>query len=480
MKKNHFGSVKWVGAIQAAKILAQLIGAPLFAHLLSPKDFGLMAMATTVVTFALLFRDMGTGQAVIQKKELTEDTLNSVFAFNILVGVAACAIIAGASHIIARLFSEPRLENVLLWASISFPIASLGAAQQAFLERELQFRKLAVVETASTYIALVASLLLAKFGFGVYALVTNAILANSLSTLSYWYINPWRPRFRFKWASFKEVSSYSSNLFGFVTVNYFARNSDSILIGKFLGAASLGIYGLAYKFMLFPLQNISSVFNRAMLPAMSRAYDSGERVDLVYAELVQRVALLAFPVMTGLWLLRTEFVAVVLGSAWVRVSDVIFYLAPIGMIQAITTTSGLLYTCTGKTKSFFYWGILSSAVQVAGIAIGLRYGILGVSRGYALANIILLYPMYYFGSKCINASPNFVFSALIRPACATALLALCVSVALLFAPEFEGNLGQFVRLLVGASAGAIAYGVAVRWLYPTSYASLVLKLRRAT
>lgn len=377
-------SMVWAGMSQAGRVLSQIATVSVLSRILPPADFGLIAIATVVTTFATLLRDMGTAAAVVQRNELKKELLDTVFWLNALVGLSLAILVAALAVPLSLIFRQPALAGVLFALTVTFPFASLGAVHQSLLEREMRFRTLARIEISSAIAALVIAIVTALSGFGVYSLVVNTIAIAVLSTVQLWVASRWRPRFSWSAAELRSVWGFSGSLFGFQVLNYFSRNADTLLIGRFLGPTDVGIYNMGYRIMLFPLASLSLVISRVLLPVLSRKQTDSAAFGSLYLKAASAIATVTIPLMAALWVLRSPFVEVVLGSNWSAVAPVLAWFAPVGMIQSVLTTVGLIYMGTGNTKRMLQWGIFYSLALIAAISVGLFWGYLGVARCYSL------------------------------------------------------------------------------------------------
>src|SRR5882757_2782450 len=401
-KASAASSVLWAGVSQGGRIAIQLIAIATLSRLLPPTDFGLLAMATIVINFASLVRDMGTSAAVIQRAQLSPPLLDTVLWFNVALGIGLAIVISILAIPVALFFKEPRLTGVLIALTISFPLTCSGAVHQALLERSMRFRKLARIELSSAGTALLISVLAARHGMGVYSLVLNTLTLAVMITVQLWLASPWRPSLRWSGAELKSLWKFSANLVGFQTVNYFTRNIDTILIGRFLGALQLGWYNTAYRIMLFPINNLSSVITRVLFPVLSRQQDDLAAFSALYLRAISSIALITAPLMAGIWALRLPLVETVLGSQWVPVADVIAWLAPVGMLQSIVTTVGLIFMSTGNTNVMLRYSMIVGGVTFVAIVMGLRWGYVGVAVAYAIENLCVFYFIYALALRFIK------------------------------------------------------------------------------
>ncbi len=466
--------VMWAGIAQAGKVGLQLLALAVLSRLLPPGDFGLLAMATVVTAFAFMLRDMGTAAAVIQRVDLPPRLLDTVFWLNVGIGCLLAVVVAVFAVPAAAAFREPRLAGVLLALAATFPLTSSGAVHQALMERRVAFKTLARIELSSALVALVAAVVAAAQGWGVYALVLNQIVMTLLTTLQLWVASRWWPSFAFSRTEMRSLWGFSGNLFGSQMLNYFARNADAMLIGRFLGAVDLGWYSMAYKIMLFPIYNLASVVARATFPLLAQRQANPAQLGALYLRSTAAIVLVTAPLMAGLWVLREPFVTVALGARWLPVADVLAWLSPVGLMQSVMTTVGVIYMSTGRTQVMFRWGLVSLGVTVAGMALGLRWGYLGVAAGYSLANALLFLPGFVLALGLIDLRLRHLFVAIWRQLLA-ALAMGAVLWGLRMALAAQADAMTQLALLV--PVGALVYVGLAWWLMPEMLRGLLGSLR---
>lgn len=467
-------SLKWVGLAQSIRIALQLVGVVVLARILNPADYGLMAMAATVAALAALLRDMGTGAAIVQKEDLRPSLVRAVFWFNVSVGGGLMVLAIASSPLLAGLYQAPRLVPVLCWLAPVFFIEALSITQRALLEREAEFQKLAFAEVASSAVALVVAIFLALGGMGVYALVGQSLVAAVLLAYLLWRLSEWRPNNGIGLRGLREVSSFSANLFAFNLSNYTHRNADSLLIGRYLGSVDLGVYNLAYRLLLFPLQNLTFVVNRTMLPAYSRQQSNPEAIAEHYSRSLRGIALLTAPLMALLWALREPFVAVVFGQRWAPVAHVIAWLAPVGFLQSIISTSGSVLAATGNARLLRNLGFAGLPLMLAAFAAGLKFGVNGVAAAYCLANVLWTFPVLALTFRAIGIK-HFVVAPWLPP---LVLAVGCAGVVRVILPSAMPGAKSYELLFAGALAGACGY-LLLSWMcFPQSLRRLASAVRQ--
>jgi PST family polysaccharide transporter len=360
-------------------------------------------------------RDMGTGAALIQKHVLNADLKNAVFLFNVLLGILITIALMALSPLLSIFFKEPRLTDVFLVLAPVFTIVSLSAVHQALLERESLFKHIAKIELTSGVAGLGGALFVALQGGGVYALITQSIVTAAVGTILFWIFSAWRPVIEFKFTALKDIFSFSGNIFLFNFVNYLHRNADSMLIGRFLSVSELGFYNIAYRILLFPLQNITFVLSRASFPAYSRNQHNLSLVGKHYLETLETIAFITAPLMALMWALREPMITVVLGERWLPAAVVLAWLAPVGYFQSIVSTSGSILNAIGRSDVLRNLGFVGVPLLTLSFVVGLPWGIEGVAAAYCIGNFFWVYPVIKTVLELVSYSFVEFLTVIVRP-----------------------------------------------------------------
>jgi len=372
------------------------------ARLLSPHEFGLVAMVTVITSFANLFAEMGFSAALIQKQDIQPIHLSSVFWLNVIAGGALTLLFILGAPLLAAFYNEPALIPLTIASAVNFSIASLGIVQMTLKTKAMDFQTLSLVEITATGVAGGVAIGLAYGGFGVWSLVGQSLVLSGVTVILLWLLSDWRPRFQLHWGYIKELLGFSVSLFGTNILNYWARNIDYLLIGRFLGTDPLGIYYRAYDIMLVPLTSVSRVLSRVMFPSLALVQSDPQRVRNMFLRLTRTVALASFPMMFGLLVTVEPFVLTLFGDQWREMIPLLRVFALIGLLQSIITLNGNLYLSQGRADLQFKVSLAVKAVAITGIIIGLRWGIVGVAVGYAVASVLCAYPSFFFAGKLVG------------------------------------------------------------------------------
>jgi O-antigen/teichoic acid export membrane protein len=453
-KESVVSGVRWTSVSTMGRRVLALLANIVFARLLDPADFGLVAMAGVVLGFIDIFKDLGTGTALVRQKELDASLPSSVFWLNLGFGTLITLLVMALSPVIAAFYKEPRVQPVVMAMALSFVLSSLAIVHASMLARQMRFVQLAKVELAAAVLSYVVGIGAALMGQGVWSLVWQVLANSALTTLFVWMIGSWRPRLVFVWAEVRGIMGYSLNLSGYNIFYYFAQNVDNLLIGRFLGTEALGLYDMAYKLMVFPMQAISAVFGRVMTPLYAQAQNDLPRFRQVFLRVAVAIAFVTFPLMFGLVAAREAFVLAVFGPSWAPVITLLALFAPLAAIRSVLTTTGSIYVAMGRADLQLRWGVLSNMIVFAGLAIGLRWGIVGVASGFAVTTLLLLYHNFTIPFRLVGLRLADLLQALRPTALCTALMCLCTWPLGLLASPWLGHAGV-LALQVGA--GVVSY-----------------------
>jgi len=460
LKTSAISGIKWSSISHFGRRGLSLVTNVILARLLAPADFGLVAMAAVIIGFIELFKDLGTASAVIQRKDMSEALLASIFWLNAGFGLLATIVVYLLSPLAGAFYREPQVVPIMQALSVSLLLSGLSNLQNSLLERALEFEKLARIEIGTALFATIVGVTAAFLGLGAWSLVYQMLVGNLTATIFLWRASRWRLSGRFRWAEIRGVMGFSLNLTGFSIFNYFARNADKFLIGRFLGSQDLGLYDLAYRLMQYPMQGISAVIGRVMFPLFSRIQDDDRQFGYVYLKVVSAIAFIAFPLMLGLMAVASPFVLTLFGAAWAPVIPLLLILAPLGAVQSVGTTVCVIFVAKGRTDWLVWWGVGACILIVLSFVVGLAWGILGVTASYAMTSLLLSYPSFAIPFRLIKLRMRELGRVLWRPAlCSLIMFAIVAGAAYLAPSDTRG----WIMLSTLVPLGGAVY-LACSWL----------------
>jgi PST family polysaccharide transporter len=421
-----------------------------------------MATALIVINLLEIFKDLGTTSALIQSQNVSHHLKSSVFWINFTFGMVITLVIYFTAPLFSIFFNSDKNTPVLQALSLTFFIAGLSITQKALLEKDMSFKTLANIELLSSLSGFIAAIYCALSGYGVWSLVIQVLCTTLINSVLMLIYSPWKPSFYFKFDEVRVIKTYSLNLVGFNVINYIARNSDYFLIAKFLGNKPLGHYYLAYRIMLYPLQNITSVVSRVIFPSFSKVQNDNIKLRQAYLRLTNSIAVLTFPMMAGMAVVSYEFTSAFFGTNWDSrlIALLIIILAPVGAIQSLIATVGSLYQVKGKTDWMFKWSIFSTLLIVTGFVIGLNWGTIGIAGSYLICNLILLYPAFAIPFTLIDLNTKVFFKSFRNTFLSVTIMTFILLIISFIIGTSFTSLMKFIVLIV---AGVLIFGT-ISWL----------------
>ena len=453
LKTQTIQGLQWSGISQVSRQAWQLVTSAILARLLSPADYGLLGMAVVFAGFAGIFLNLGFSISLVQRPQLDERHINSVFALNLAMGLLLAGIMMGAAPIIARFYHEPRLTLMVCVLALNFIITGFQSVPSLLLTREMRFRSLAIRDMLAQFISGIVALTLAFLGCGVWSLVVQMLTASLLGTVLVWLLLPQRPRPIFNGAALREMWKVSGNYLGSNVINYWSRNADSLLIGKYLGKIEVGIYSRAYSLMLLPLSQITSIVSQVMFPALSRIQDDHEKVRRVYLKALRMIAFITFPMMTGLFVVAEPFILVLCGPKWLAAVPVLKIFCLVGLAQSVGTTAGWIFTSQGRTDLMLWWTAATMVLFLMAFITGLHWGVVGVASCYGIMYALIWYPMWRLVGGIIGLHFKEIMGNLASIFFVSVIMAGCV-----FAIDLPlAQLPAWIRLLGLSVIGVLIY-----------------------
>ncbi len=389
MRSRVLHGIAWKVASQVFLQGSRVIVAIVLARLLAPTEYGLAAMVLVFGSFVLVFSDLALGAAVVQRHDLSENDRSTVFWTGLGAGIICTIAGVALAAPVARFYDQPEVQPLFTVLSLSFVISSLGATQTALLIREMNFRSLELRMMGGTLVGAIVGIGLAATGFGAWAIVAQQLAIVSVSTVLLWILTPWRPQLRFSQASLRDLGGFSINVFGQRLLYYAQGNADKLLIGRFLGAAPLGIFTLASSVILVPFSRIAVPIAEVLFPAFSRMQDDHERMTVSWIRATRLVGAISVPSLVGLAVLADEFVELVLGARWSAAVPVIQILAWVGLIQSLQTLNSNILMALDRTGTLLRYSVFFFVANVSAYIVGLQWGIVGVAACYAISCTIV-------------------------------------------------------------------------------------------
>lgn len=460
IRQRTLSGLGWSGANQILGQVLQFGFSIFLARLLSPREFGLIGMILIFTGFASGFSDMGLGASLIQKRDVSDRHLNSVFWVNVALGTLLTIIFGLLAPLIASFYKEPMLRLLTAAIGLNFLLSSLNTVQNALLVKSLNFRTKFWIESISLLVSGIVALVLAFTGAGVWSLVARSVIGRAIHSAMMWHLSAWRPGISFDFNALKELMGFGGNLVGFNIVIYWARNFDKLAIGRLLGSSALGIYNFADNLMRLPLTNITNITSAVMFPALSAIQDEVYSLKHTYLRATRMIALITFPMMMGLSVLAEPAVLFVYGEKWREAITIIQILCFAGMAQSIYNTASWIFLSQGRTDILLRLGIYTTLVRVVGVLVGVHWGIIGLAWAYVLGGyIFIFYPTWSSAGRLVNLR----FTELLRNMGGPFYCAVSMGILLWILDRWMfKSQATLIRLVIQVPLGIFVYGFLIR------------------
>ena len=393
IKRTLFTGIFYTAIARYSAIVISLFVTAVLSRLLSPEDFGIVAIATVIINFFSIFTDIGISPAIIQNKNLTKKDISALFSFTIWSGIVISLIFFLLSWVISEWYTSSILKPLCQLLAINLFFSSANIIPNALFYKNKQFKYIAwrsfIIQISGGVLAVGFALL----GGGLYSLIISPIISSILLFLISFHKYPIKIHLTLGIDTLKKIFNYSVYQFLFNIINYFSRNLDKLLIGRYLPMSLLGYYEKSYRLMMLPLQNITYVITPVMHPVLSDFQNDIERLSTSYEKIVRLLAYIGFPLSILFLYSSKEITLIIFGDKWMPSVETLKILSLTIGIQMILSSSGAIYQAAGDTKSLFNCGLFSSITNVAGMLASIF--IFGTLKSIAI-------------SICITFSLNFL------------------------------------------------------------------------
>lgn len=442
---------------QAARMVIQFAGVVILARLLSANDYGLLAMALSIVTFGEIFRDFGLSSAAIQSPELSRAERDNLFWLNTAIGLILTILVFAGAPFIANIAGHSELRTITQALAPVFLLNGLTTQYRANLVRGLRFKAVAAAEVSSAAMGLVVAIVSAIAGLGYWALVIQQLTAAAMLLLGMAVAGRWLPGLYTRGVSMRRFMRFGIHLLGSQIVGYAANNIDTWTIGIRFGGTTLGFYNRAFQLLMTPMNQVRTPSTTVALPVLSKVSPDQPRFERFVR---QGQLALALPVGLAMALVAggaSAIVPVVLGEDWVAATPYLRLFAIAALFQTLAYVGYWIYLARNLTNVLFRYSIATAILKIACILGGSYWGPIGLAAGYAVSPM-LEWPISFWWLGRHTQIPR---RALYGNAFRVVTQALIVGCASYAATTMSNFMSQVASLLLGALAGVAAYLVLI-------------------
>lgn len=431
------------------------------ARMLMPEQFGLIGMVVALTGLFNVFKDLGLSDATIQRKDITQEEVSTLFWINVGVGTIFMMIVAGVSPLIAWFYGDDRLTGISLILSLCFFLSGLTVQPQALLYRQMRFGRLALIQVLSIIFSSFIGIYLAWEGFEYWALVWKEVGMIFFIAVGTWFMCRWRPNRPKCCIKIGSMLGFGRDITGFNIVNYFSNNMDNVLIGWFCGAGPLGLYTKAYQLMVVPMNQIRFPLTRVGMSALSTLQQDPDRYRQYYSKLISILSFVYMPLVVYLGFYSENFILLILGPHWNNAASIFQVLAITAFIKPVVSTCDVVLITCGETKRYFLWGVVNTMFLVPAFFIGIHWGPIGIAVAYAVASYTILGPSLWYRLRGTPVTISLFLKSISVPASSSVLMGLLlIPISQCLTP-----LNNLETIVVSFFAAVIAY-VGIWWLFP--------------
>ena len=367
LKKKTVKGVAWTSLDQVATLGFGFVIGVILARILSPDDYGLLAMITVFNAIAYAFINSGFGNALVRKPDLTENDNSTAFYFNIVAGVVMAGVIWMIAPLVAMFYDKPILCQLLRVEGLLLIVSSFTIVQNAQLTRTLNFKARMIINAASQVLAGAIAIVAAYHGFGVWSLVIQHIASGIIRMILLWVISPWRPRGQWDKRSFGYLWGYGSKLLASGLLDTVYTNIYPIVIGKFYSAADLGQYSRAKGYASLPSHGLTGVIQQVTFPVLSQIQEDDERLAGSYRRMLRFTVFLVFPIMIGMAALAYPLVIALVTDKWAQCVPYLQVICFASMWYPVHAINLNLLQVKGRSDLFLRLEIIKKAIITVAI-----------------------------------------------------------------------------------------------------------------
>jgi len=446
----------------------QLISTVVLARLLTPSDFGLVAMVTT---FSLLLGNFGLNgftEAIQQRQEINSRLVSNLFWINMGVGGFLTVGLAAAGSLLARFYGDARVAHVAIALSPVIFLSSVSVQHLALLKRAMRFSTVSFNNIVASAVSMLVMIGLGWAGFGYWALVAGALTLPLMVAIGAWIQCRWIPDFPRREPGTGAMVRYAFNIYGRFSFNYFARNTDNLLVGWRFGSSALGFYKKAYDLFLLSACQLSAPLTSVAVSALSRLNSDSEQYRRYFLRSLAVMAFVGMGIGADLTLIGKDVILLVLGPAWATAGRIFMFFGPGVGIMLIYNTHGWLHLSIGTAHRWFRWVVVEFAVTASLFLAGLHWGPEGIAAAWTLSFWILTIPAFWYAGKPIGFGIGPVVAEVWKYILAALLAGGASAMILRGVPVFvgvPGPVGAFTRMVTDSVLFAALYLTAVAVLH---------------
>jgi len=415
-----------LGGAQLLKLLLSSFSTVVLARLLSPEDFGVMAMTSPVVAVLFLCQDLGLSAVAIQRPALSHPQASALFWLNLATSFGLCAVIFVLAPMVAWFYQDPRTGYITASSAISMLVSGAALQHGVLLNRDLRFGALSRIEVTASAATVGATALLALAIHSFWAIVIGGTLGVACQSMLIWRSSGFRPSWPPSVRDARVMLRMGQHLTVLNVVKFVARNADAVLVARCAGPHAAGAYDRCFRLVNAPLQQIQAPMTRLLTPILSRSIADSDRYRRQFLLCARAVMLLAAPAICVAVATSTRLIPALLGAHWDAAPPIFVWLGLAALTQPVVSLTGILLLSAGNTRRLLYLGLVSSLLTLTGFAIGSYWGPVGIAQGYFVGMAARLPLQFWAATSGSVVSALDLWRAQIEPAVGAAAVGFVV------------------------------------------------------
>ena len=408
-------AVKGAGINVATNFLGTVLhmaGVVILARLVSPKDFGLVAMVTAFSQWFMNFGVNGFTEYIIQKQDLNENTVNSIFWIHLITAVLLASGFTVFGLLLVDFYSEPTLCGIASAMSLSFVFCALFTSHAALLRRQMKFTALAITELVAVFLSIVFAIASALGGLEYWSVVIRQLMVPFVTMIGVWMISPWKPGVPRQLSDALPGLKYAFQVYFNFSLTYVTRSLDKVLLGKFHGSAMLGNYDRAYQLSSMPAVQLLTPLHSVALSTLSRLKNDRERFSTYFCKAISMIAFFGTIATLIVLLSARDLIYLLLGPAWNEAGLVVMAFSPGIAATLIYGTHPWLHLSLGTPDRWLRWNVLAVALMITAFAIAAPYGAVTMAVAYSVSAYVLIFPGLWYAGRPIQLSLKKVMNSI--------------------------------------------------------------------
>jgi len=447
-----------MSTVTVLRMLVQILVVPVLARILSPSDYGVVAMAMPFILFAMMFADAGIGISLVRAPAEDHVTWSTSFWISVLAGLALTLIIVIVGYGAAIFFAEPRLGPVVAALSVVIFLQALATIPGAKLQQQHKFRSIAGIEICAMLVSTLAALITALQGLGVWALVVQQLAHYAVKLLLTLWYSAFRPQRIFKLQHIKEHLVFGRDFLGANFIGFLTQSADNFAIGKVLGAAPVGIYSMAFLFARLPSRIVSGPLQLVIYPHFAQMHTDHAMIRRMFLFMTRIISILVFPAMGMIAAAYLPIFTIVLSQKWAASGHIFQLVAPAVAIQTVTALRGTVVMAVGRSDIILRQSLENGVLWIAALLLSVFFGLEQVAIAFDIVTLLYLPRSLMLSLPLIEMPSATYLRSMLAPIIATALAIAAYEGISNNTPGDVGLLG----VAIGLTLAAIALSTAVQ------------------